>query len=586
MAGISFNISDFPDNNPDKTNNSCSTNESTTAKQSLFLKDLTANLKSRQAKEEVTSLFARFNNNNDDCLDERDGENALENFNKIYSKYITSKKPNIDKTSLESTANENIFYDKDADVYLQKTTGKYKPLFEVTEVVNNRINKTIQNGKINFSREYSNNYIRTFINLKEEENQEFITQYKQNILKDYTQTKETGVYQNRNTGEFYMLNEQTLQIEKLADTRKDENGNIYRIQNNKYIINGIEDPEMTETKYNEIFPKEFLIAAYDFSGIKKGDKVYEKNGIIYANGKQISLSRQDVFIINDFLKLDTNENLYYKRTEKGRQYKIYDSELGAFIDVDLNNIHNNNKLNGKIENFSQDGLGDCYLLSSINLLKATNPEALDKVLEPVKDENDNMTSMKVHFFYENRNGKIIPYEKEYTKDEILKLIQNDPDLSDGDMDINVIEITYENFRNEILDNRGKYSQSLYTSVASGSYGRNRGIDGGTADEALLILTGIKPKTYYFLDENSPTESKQNYEKVKNTIKELLKTNKAIAAGYYSHKNEGHGVIITKMDDNYIYIVDSNPLNGKGHNCVEKRYPIHEFIGKIHTLTIT
>ena len=246
----------------------------------------------------------------------------------------------------------------------------------------------------------------------------------------------------------------------------------------------------------------------------------------------------------------------------------YDS-LGKFVSKDVNY---NYEIDGKIGDTEQESIGDCWVLAGVNSLR--DSDVGRAYLKNAIKQNDD-GSVTVYL-------KGVNKEYTYSAEEIIDNEYNTPSLqySTGDTDMNLFEMAIGDYRKELIAS-GDYDKNGRD--LSRTAGKEATVDdplkGGQLDEAIYYITGLK-SDYICNDKESAMNMVEQYQ---------TGVNKYIMNVSFNNKDESikegtittfHAYSITKVDDDYVYVV--NPWN----SSVEIPYPKEDFYNNAKQVTIT
>lgn len=268
--------------------------------------------------------------------------------------------------------------------------------------------------------------------------------------------------------------------------------------------------------------------------------------------KRVQNEKADIILVEEYDGANMINRLNYLPTKSF----VYDKQSGLLKSSVINefdkdgilikkivtdNKNNTTKeydyssVNGVVENASQGGIGNCFLLTTLNTLK-TNPagqEILNNTISKYTstDENGN-----THLFYKvkfdgipkviedlNQGIRKFPKEKIYiqpeytiTEEELKEAaLKAGKDYSSGDKDILLQEIAYakhrKNVAKTIRENNEQYSVIDYSNalIAGLDVARSWGADiesmgdGGLLGLTMYLYTGKKSDAYFSKSQEHP-----------------------------------------------------------------------------------
>lgn len=213
---------------------------------------------------------------------------------------------------------------------------------------------------------------------------------------------------------------------------------------------------------------------------------------------------------------------------KNNVIKIQSKELTAFS-KDANEYYKSQiDIDGKIGNFAQGKVGDCWLLSGLKSLYNIDSKLISKAIS--RDSKGN-----VIVFFKGNNSKytITPKEIYYA----------DNRLSSGDDDVSAIELATEKYRKNLAE-KNKNIPYLKKTI---KINPNNPLDSGTGIEAGFLLTG---KDAIIVDKN---EKAKFLEKLRTNPKEF-----ANVVDFKNTKNKivkKHSYTITAVDKNNVTLIN-------------------------------
>lgn len=225
--------------------------------------------------------------------------------------------------------------------------------------------------------------------------------------------------------------------------------------------------------------------------------------------------------------------------------------------------------------------GDCWLLTGLNSLKSTTKGqiAIRNAIE-IAVEDDPNSDIIVHLKGVNKHYRL-------TREEI---INNQDKLSSGDADVKAVELAIRKYREEIIKS-GKGKDQLNSTYQNfcGTCNPKSPNEGGTPDELIFYLTGIKPEATY-VKYDDPQYEKYNTttpDEILNKVK-TNPDNYATWVGYNeirvdSNGNKyqyAHACAIAKVTEDAVYTVDPEDSS----KILKKNKA--EFIKSIYEITTT
>lgn len=161
---------------------------------------------------------------------------------------------------------------------------------------------------------------------------------------------------------------------------------------------------------------------------------------------------------------------------------------------------------GKIDDSKQGATGDCWLLSGVNAINYTDEGK--KCIEDALEYKDGYTI--VHF-----KGGAGDY---VVTDEEILATRGTTQYSSGDMDMVILEIAVEKFRNDVANGNvtfdyhsGAYVSDVPENNSSAGFPfiSKSAVNGGHEAQLMYLLTGKKPVDYVYYEEYEDYLNKLN-----------------------------------------------------------------------------
>lgn len=304
--------------------------------------------------------------------------------------------------------------------------------------------------------------------------------------------------------------------------KRDDNGRPLNIK--EYTMDG--KTLTKEIKYQDVDANHRTSTVYD-----KDKKVVATTEETYENGKIAAKSVYDkdhnkTSDINYEKGRKVGSTSYYKDGKVSSQTEYF-PETGGIKSRTLYDETGNIKQQDKVENepdgkfgrSAQVGQGDCYLLASINSLRATEEgnAMLENLIKTSTDANGKKTytitlpgaKVAANSLAKDKNvdpnKMYIKGEYTFTEDEVKALMkQSGTKYSLGDADVVLLEAAFEQYRNECIktmaDNKIQSTNGLAGLVSPQD--KSNPLAGGLEHDATFVLTG-KPSNVYY-PKNKPT----------------------------------------------------------------------------------
>lgn len=341
-------------------------------------------------------------------------------------------------------------------------------------------------------------------------------------------------------------------------------------------------------KPTEVLPSGAIV--YKDGSIKYGEDIY----LIDENGMETLKTKYGIFKATNMMNRDIianvrakifgyhatslpnlylKDNQYYKWDEDSKSYVKANVETQetrqARLNAEKTRKEEIQKLkattaDGVLENFAQDGKGDCWLISS---LKALNNSQKGKEIIKSCLSADNAGNITV-------NLKGIDKSYTITNDEINAAIDSENSAL-GDKDAIAIELAFEKHIKSAIDS--KKTNSNMDSINAGRY--SMGDDylyGGRPKVAIETLTGLNVSTISrSKDKNIVVQDHVAFLKGMNedTLKPFMDNKDyiiivSVDGADEKRKDMAHGFAFKGYDENFVYLEDTY-LNDDGSAKITK-----------------
>ena len=331
---------------------------------------------------------------------------------------------------------------------------------------------------------------------------------------------------------------------------------FYDKENKKYVSWSKEDNAFKNSAVTDVANGGYYI---------ENEKAYR---MLYQGREEVPV---ETFYANKNGLNKYGKNLYYKNDYSyNTHYYKWDNDSKTFSEfgyaVDFKKMQAS-KADGKIDNFIQGNIGDCWLLSTINGLKKSEKgrKLLEKSLKIDDDNNITVTLQGPKKTY-----KITGEEM----DSIMK--DRNYHYSIGDKDVVAIEIAFERFRQEIAESSPHFRVSnMYNYYHRPQFDGDMALEGGHNYNALHVLTGMESDRVYSPDidnvlihNDTAILGKLDEERVKSILDN--KNNLVFASYKTDNQDDGHAVVLDSIDDKYVYITDSNIRDDDSDRIVKSK----------------
>ena len=463
------------------------------------------------------------------------------------------------------------------------------------------------------------------------ENIDTISAYKdikdENAVKmNLTSTPNENIYFDKKNNKYYIWNNKKQIFDKAKNVDsvlktgfiKTKKGSYLDAKGNMFVenVNG-KTLCPTHARLCDISSEMAKVFGYEKTSISNLDIFYDKENEQYlkwdkekqAWGKSqvTDVSPNGNFLSNGkaYRALYSGQEEISKKEFYADKHNLYQTDVDTiFIDKDINSDkeyfvwHNDseqfeefgpkterkrmlvNKADGKIDDFTQGSIGDCWLLSVINGLKRhpKGKEILEKSLSVDKDNNITVTLQ----------GPKKQYT--FTKEQLdSTLNKQNYYYSTGDRDVLAIEMAVEKFKTETAQKSSNRVTNMYNYYIPPTQ-EDMPLEGGHAYNSLHLLTGMQSnrvnRTYapnVILTNDTASVGQLDEEK----IQKILDNSNNIVIAEYRTPDSGHAVVLSSMDKDNVYVIDSD-ISAKNPNRKVVPTPIDkkEFFDKLINITYT
>lgn len=345
---------------------------------------------------------------------------------------------------------------------------------------------------------------------------------------------------------------------------------FYDKENEQYLKWDKEKQAWGKSQVTDVSPNgNFLSNGKAYRALYSGQEEISKKEF-YADKQNLYQTDVDTIFIDKDINSDKEYFVWHKDSEQFEEFGPKTERKRMLV----------NKADGKIDEFVQGSIGDCWLLSAINGLKRhpKGREILEKSLFVDKDNNITVTLQ----------GPKKQYT--FTKEQIDSVLnKSDYYYSTGDRDVLAIEMAVEKFKTETAQKSSNRVTNMYNYYIPPTQ-EDMPLEGGHAYNSLHLLTGMQSnrvnRTYapnVILTNDTASVGQLDEEK----IQKILDNSNNIVIAEYRTPDSGHAVVLSSMDKDNVYVIDSD-ISAKNPNRKVVPTPIDkkEFFDKLIDITYT
>lgn len=345
---------------------------------------------------------------------------------------------------------------------------------------------------------------------------------------------------------------------------------FYDKENEQYLKWDKEKQAWGKSQVTDVSPNgNFLSNGKAYRALYSGQEEISKKEF-YADKQNLYQTDVDTIFIDKDINSDKEYFVWHKDSEQFEEFGPKTERKRMLV----------NKADGKIDEFVQGSIGDCWLLSAINGLKRhpKGREILEKSLFVDKDNNITVTLQ----------GPKKQYT--FTKEQIDSVLNKSGYYySTGDRDVLAIEMAVEKFKTETAQKSSKRVTNMYNYYIPPSQ-EDMPLDGGHVYNSLHLLTGMQANRIYktfapnvILTNDTASVGQLDEEK----IQKILDNSNNIVIAEYRTPDSGHAVVLSSMDKDNVYVIDSD-ISAKNPNRKVVPTPIDkkEFFDKLIDITYT
>lgn len=345
---------------------------------------------------------------------------------------------------------------------------------------------------------------------------------------------------------------------------------FYDKENEQYLKWDKEKQAWGKSQVTDVSPNgNFLSNGKAYRALYSGQEEISKKEF-YADKHNLYQTDVDTIFIDKDINSDKEYFVWHNDSEQFEEFGPKTERKRMLV----------NKADGKIDDFTQGSIGDCWLLSAINGLKRhpKGKEILEKSLFVDKDNNITVTLQ----------GPKKQYT--FTKEQIDSVLnKSDYYYSTGDRDVLAIEMAVEKFKTETAQKSSNRVTNMYNYYIPPTQ-EDMPLEGGQAYNSLHLLTGMQSnrvnRTYapnVILTNDTASVGQLDEEK----IQKILDNSNNIVIAEYRTPDSGHAVVLSSMDKDNVYVIDSD-ISAKNPNRKVVPTPIDkkEFFDKLIDITYT
>ena len=415
----------------------------------------------------------------------------------------------------------------------------------------------------------------------ESENKETLAKLN-NLLK----TANSNIYYSKEKNTYYRWNADKNKFEKAKDIKEVLKTGYCQTKKGSFLA---PDGELiVKNEYNSLQPQKEI--GYNLPNVMASVYGLEKTGKKFVfldkndNSYKIWDNKTNSFVKSDID--DVTQGSYYKKGDKYFDFlnrptteEKFTANKNGYIELKTPGIYSDDKISGvyykwnketktfeafgpkieeekllkeapdgNISNIKQGEKDDCWLLSSLYGI-TTHNNAIFKDLIKVDDNGNTTVTLK---------GP----QKEYTitRQELESAIKTQK-YATGDIDTIAVEIAFEKFRKENIENNNISSNNFLSMYFLNMYAEENYLFAGVPRNAIEVLTGKKVTSLtstqndnYYLENNKLKQGKLD----EATVNKHLENPNNLLILSLSEENSsslGHAYVFKSQDKDYVYLID-------------------------------